>query len=322
MTQDNFATRFGASPVWVNVPGINWFPRLDCTKTIEAVLQEPLLPINQHGLTGSWYNPATTGQGFFLEVYPNQFATGQGQLFVGWYTYDVAPAGGAERQRWYTMQGPVGDARVPATVSVTANYGGNFAQPPSTIAVGIGSATIKFSSCTTGELTYQFNDGRNGVIPLTRLTENLSCTWSGTGATAPQDALRSGSWFDPATSGQGMIIDINPSNNRLVFGGWYTYAPNGQAIGGPASQRWYTFQGENYNLVGNNPVASVTIHETTGGTFNQNASQQTIEVGTATVQFTSCTALQFSYSFSGGTSAGLSGTRNLVRVGPPPPGCQ
>ena len=35
----------------------------------------------------------------------------------------------------------------------------------------------------------------------------------------------------------------------------------------------------------------------------------------------SCAAATFNYTFTGGSSSGLSGTINLTRVGPVPPGC-
>ncbi|MFI4970535.1 MAG: peptidoglycan DD-metalloendopeptidase family protein, partial [Lysobacterales bacterium] len=64
---------------------------------------------DQHGLTGSWANPATDAQGLLIDVEPDFYASGIGLLFGGWFTYDTSAAGG---QRWYTIQGQVhaGDA--------------------------------------------------------------------------------------------------------------------------------------------------------------------------------------------------------------------
>lgn len=42
--------------------------------------------LNQHGLTGSWYEPATSGQGIELEVYPDLSAPGVGLAFMSWFT--------------------------------------------------------------------------------------------------------------------------------------------------------------------------------------------------------------------------------------------
>ena len=60
--------------------------------------------LNQHGLTGSWFEPASSGQGMEVEIFPNR-TTGTGSAFLGWFTFDTI-ADGAERQRWYTALGP------------------------------------------------------------------------------------------------------------------------------------------------------------------------------------------------------------------------
>ena len=45
------------------------------TSTVAA---QPATDLNQHGLTGSWYQPATSGQGFEVEVFPDLLAPGTG----------------------------------------------------------------------------------------------------------------------------------------------------------------------------------------------------------------------------------------------------
>jgi hypothetical protein len=62
--------------------------------------------LDQQGLTGSWYEAAEDGQGFEIEVYPDLMAAGTGLLQGAWFTFDVAPAGGADHERWYTFNGP------------------------------------------------------------------------------------------------------------------------------------------------------------------------------------------------------------------------
>jgi hypothetical protein len=67
----------------------------------------------------------------------------------------------------------------------------------------------------------------------------------------------------------------------------------------------------------------VTIFETTGGQFDSPTppAQATVPVGTGTWTFRNCSAATFAYAFTGGTSAGRSGTIAVSRVGPDPPGC-
>jgi hypothetical protein len=94
--------------------------------------------LNQHGLTGSWYQEATSGQGIEVEVFPNP-ASGTGSTFVSWFTYDTV-SGGAERQRWYTAQGPMASGQPSATLTIYQNVGGNFNAAPTTTAQAVGNA--------------------------------------------------------------------------------------------------------------------------------------------------------------------------------------
>ena len=273
--------------------------------------------LNQHGLTGSWYEVATSGQGVEVEVFANP-ASGTGSAFVSWFTYDTV-SGGAERQRWYTAQGQVVTGQPNAALTIYRNTGGNFNAPPITAAQSVGTATLSFDTCATGQLSYIFTDGtgRTGNIPLTRLTQSVTCSITTARPTNADFAL-SGNWYDPATSGQGLSVEVNPISGAL-FAAWYTYAPNG-AGAGAAGQRWYTAQAA---IAPGARSIPVTIYETTRGVFDQPtpSGQTTVPVGTGTMAFQSCAAATFSYNFTGGSSSGRAGTITLHRVGPLPPGC-
>jgi len=271
---------------------------------------------NQHGLTGSWYQPATSGQGIEVEIFPDLQAPGTGTAQVSWFTFD-AISGGADHQRWYTLGGavPTGPS---ASLTIYQNVGGNFNALPITSAQVVGNATLGFDSCSSGTLVYSFTDGsgRSGSIPLTRLTQNVTCSSSGTSTTHPDFAL-SGNWYDPTTSGQGITVEVNPVSAALFFA-WYTYAPAG-ANAGAAGQRWYTGQGA---FVPGARSIAVQLYETTGGAFNATAPvPSTAPVGVATLSFQSCTQATLRYSFTAGSSNGLSGSIALSRIGPVPPGC-
>ena len=273
--------------------------------------------LNQHGLTGSWFEQVSAGQGVEVEVFPNR-STGTGLVFVGWFTYDTV-VGAAERQRWYTALGQVVTGQPNASLTIYQNTGGNFNAPPVTAAQPVGTAMLSFDSCSSGQLSYSFTDGtgRTGTIPLTRLTQNVTCDSTTANSTNADFAL-SGNWYDPATSGQGLAVEVNP-NSRAFFAAWYTYAPNG-AGAGAAGQRWYTVEA---TFAPGSRSIPASIYETTGGVFDQPTppGQTSVPVGTATMAFQSCSAAAFSYNFTGGSSSGLSGTIALSRVGPLPPGC-
>ena len=276
--------------------------------------------LDQHGLTGAWYNPATGGQGLLVETYPDLFGSGHGYLAAGWYTFDLTAAGG---QRWYTMQGDAinGSASVPLTIYTAT--GGNFNAPPKISAVAVGTATWSFSDCTHGTLAFHFNDGRpDGSIPLTRLDANVTCTAAGDNGNATANYLLSGAWYDSthATSGQGFFLDFSPALTTL-FGAWYTYQPGGASIGGGASQRWYTIQ-DNAFIPGTLSKNGLPIYETTGGAFNTaGGASAGSPVGSAKIVISSCTSMVLSYSFSSGTNAGQSGSISLGRVVGAPAGC-
>ncbi len=278
--------------------------------------QPTTLPdLDQHGFTGSWWEPATGGQGIEVEVFPNPSS---GTAFVSWFTYDTV-VGGAERQRWYTAQGQVAPGASGVALKIYQNVGGNFNAPPITNAQVIGGATLSFDTCSSGQLTYQLIDTtfRSGVIPLSRLLPNTTCSTTGPPPTNA-DFEFSGNWFNAATSGQGLTIEVN-SNASALFAAWYTYVPSGTTAG-PAGQRWYTAQAAFTPGMRSIPV---TIYETTGGVFDTPTppGQTTTPVGNGTLAFQSCSAATFAYNFTGGSSSGLSGSIALSRVGPVPSGC-
>lgn len=314
----------------INTPSPNGTPMLYAFTYGRGVWRTPLAsitvdgpPVNQHGISGTWYNPATSGQGLAVEVYPDNRGAGQGTLFAGWFTYAPGAPGGADHNRWFAIQGPVTNVSITSALTIYQGVGGNFAAPPIITPTVVGTATLKFSSCMQAQMTYQFTDGSGlaGTIPLSRLTANVECTNDATGVVPNTDFGYSGAWYDHSTSGQGFLFELNPSNT-VLFGAWYTYAPNGASIGTAASQRWYTLQ-LNGVAAGQRSFAQVPIYEVTGGVFNTppGTDQHNTQVGTATVQFTSCGAATVAYQFSSGSSNGKNGSIALTRVGPIPADC-
>jgi hypothetical protein len=274
----------------------------------------------QHGLTGSWFEPATDGQGIELEVFPNLVAPGTSLVQGAWFTFEGAPAGGADRDRWLTFNGNGQSGGTSVAVTIFRNVGGNFDATPITPTRLAGTGTLAFADCSNATLAYTFSDGsgRTGSIALTRLTPNGTCTVGTVPATNADFAL-SGNWFDAATSGQGVVVDVNPVS-PAVFLTWYTYAPAGQALGA-AGQRWFVALLKPY-VVGARQFV-LPLFETTGGVFDQPTipKPSSAPVGTATLTFASCTSAQLNFNFTGGSSMGRSGTIALSRVGPVPPGC-
>jgi hypothetical protein len=273
------------------------------------------IPIDQVGLTGAWYNPAQDGQGFQLTLDP---ATAS--LFGAWYTYD-AVAGDESTQRWYSLQATLSPDAISADVTIYRNVGGTFAGPPATTATPVGTGTLAFDSCTGGMFAYTFDDGRQGEIALRTLPtpfEAQRC--DELGGAPPQTASPtglSGTWYDPTTSGQGMMINID-SLGASVFAGWYTY-DSGNAAPGPEGQRWFSAQGA-YDPQGGHK-AELTLYSSTGGTFDGDSATGIVEVGHAVVNFEDCANATMDYTFDTGPLTGTTGSIPLARLGSVPDDC-
>ncbi len=127
----------------------------------------------QYGMTGTWYNPATDGQGMLLEYYPQEQL-----LLAGWYTYDFTDTSpqGAQPPLWMTALGPVNGNT--ATLQVTLTRGGGFVAPTPVTSTNIGTLTINASDCTHVTASYSLTINgqlRTGQFPMQRLTSSALC---------------------------------------------------------------------------------------------------------------------------------------------------
>lgn len=171
--------------------------------------------------------------------------------------------------------------------------------------------------CAHTTLHYQFNDGRSGSISQTRLTDVQGCTASvpagpiGSFFANYDDVAHSGAWYDPQTSGQGIVVDLVPTQSTL-FAAWYTYAPQAEAQTDNASQRWFTLQSA--YVPGNLTINQVPIYSVVGGAFNTATRTAGLQVGTADIMFSSCNTMSINYHFTQGEFAGLSGSVNEQKI--------
>lgn len=131
-------------------------------------------------ISGSWYDPANSGQGVIIEVVN---ASAGREMVAYWFTYDAAGA-----PLWAVGQGVATASG--ATLSLVRVQGPRFVLPaPSNqpTQTSFGSAVFQVVNCNSARFTYQTPLG-NGLINLTRLTqiEGQSCgstvlnTWSPT----------------------------------------------------------------------------------------------------------------------------------------------
>jgi plastocyanin len=114
-------------------------------------------PAIGRGLNGSWFNPATDGQGFLFE------ASADGVFTFAWFTW-----GDNGSYDWLTGAGAYrGNV---ATLSVTRSRGGRFNDPAPVSFGSAGSATFTLESCTRGRFEFTLTDPpRSGSIMLQKL---------------------------------------------------------------------------------------------------------------------------------------------------------
>lgn len=123
-----------------------------------------------YGIGGTWYNPATSGQGFFVEVVPSLDL-----MVIAWFTWTDTPG----EQDWFTAIGPIsGDS---ATLDLQRSSGGRFNDPATVATASVGSVTARFTDCGNGTISFQRSDtGQSGSIPIQRLTVTPSACTSST----------------------------------------------------------------------------------------------------------------------------------------------
>ena len=124
-----------------------------------------------------------------------------------------------------------------------------------------------------------------------------------------------GSWFNAATSGQGMFFDYFPSIDKL-FLGWFTFDTVDLAEGisanlGNANQRWLTGLGSI-----NHETNTVTFDmvSTSGGLFDDAqavTNSASGSIGTVAITFADCANATVNYNL---TSPAVSGSFPLTRI--------
>jgi hypothetical protein len=129
------------------------------------------------GLNDAWYNPETSGQGFFITVFPEL-----GAVSLAWFTYDteLPPPDavahlGDPGHRWITAVGPIVGNRAIMDIEMTS--GGLFdtvsaitrTDPPGSD----GTIVLEFSSCNSGTVTYDIPPiNRQGTVPIKRVAND------------------------------------------------------------------------------------------------------------------------------------------------------
>ena len=177
-------------------------------------------------LTGSWYDPASSGEGFMIHAVKEHIPViigvnpGQEGLAVGYfYGYDE------NGERFWligTHQGPMnwGEAIEFTTTEVS---GGSFEGFDSTAIIRSDWGTFSFlpANCVAGTITMQGEfSGQSGVhektLNVVRLA-NVSGDYCSNQISSNSTDSMSGSWYDPITSGQGFAIHKIDDERGIVY---------------------------------------------------------------------------------------------------------
>jgi plastocyanin len=118
----------------------------------------------------------------------------------------------------------------------------------------------------------------------------------------------SGAWFNPDTSGSGILFDIRETDNFL-FAAWFTYDIEAPAKFGSSDNRWFSAQGNYVNGLAD----SIGLFQSSGGIFDNSHSVLTEQIGNITFDFSDCGNGTVTYSI---TADQLTGTFPIIRVIP------
>jgi glycosidase len=127
------------------------------------------------GLNDAWFEPTTSGQGVFINVFPDRR-----QLFLAWFTFDAEASAaaanlGAPGHRWFTAFGPYQANLAELDLQVTA--GGIFDQgSPVPGTETVGRVRLEVRDCTRIIMSYEHDEPPlSGTIPLQRIvTDNAA----------------------------------------------------------------------------------------------------------------------------------------------------
>jgi Zinc carboxypeptidase len=213
------------------------------------------------GTSAAWFDTERNGEGFVLEV------LGDGRAVMYWFTYDSAG-----RQDWYVAEGEIRGNRIlfPELLRVGGGEFGPGFDPGQVTRTPVGSASFIWSSCDSGAMSWVIDrDGggrRQGHMNLTRLSRvmGLDCGMQ-IGAPEVPAGRFSGSWYDPAHSGEGYVLEVLADLRALVY--WFSFD-------GAGARRWFFGTGR----IEGDRLLFDELFTTAGGVFGPGFDPDTVTV--------------------------------------------
>jgi hypothetical protein len=252
-------------------------------------------------VNGDWYSVGRAGEGIKLEMLSN------GEVLMSVFSYPKT--GESAEQLWLVGTGKVEQNGVRFDKLYRTRgprFGAAFNSSDMQLEVW-GSAEFALSTCGEGALTLSgpagYGSSTRKMLQLTR--QSVPCY-----SRQAQQLYTglSGSWFDPARSGEGVSVTIQNDGSAAIL--FHTYTPTGE-------QAWFAVQA---------PYSAGSIAgrllQPVGTRFGTDFNSGNITVrdfGSVNLRFLSCDSLQFSYQTPWG---GRSQTLQRIDVGQGAMDCQ
>lgn len=173
------------------------------------------------GMSGGWYEPAKTGQGFFFEIVNSTTA------FAVWFTFTPD-----RKQAYIYGVGQVQGDRVVITnffKTRGGRFGADFVRE-NVVLEDWGDLVFTFDSCNSGYAS--FLPSQSGwpaeQLNLTRLTQlaELPCSQGASQKQSYVGVGMSGAWYETARSGEGLLVEVLSPTLALIYA--FTYTPDGE----------------------------------------------------------------------------------------------
>ncbi len=279
--------------------------------THQGVLEMSNLELNSGGIShleldqrlipaqsAAFYDTGRNGEGVFVELLDN----GEAVAYV--FTYSPDGTG----QSWmlgFGEQVGFGIVITEMFLPTGPSFGPDF-DPDDLVMNPFGSLALAFPSCGTNDFTGVLEitpgeiEGYDELVlstNYTQLTEIIDCQ---TSEKSP-DSGYSGSWFDPAHNGEGIILEVLKDGTVVVQ--WFTYDKNG-------GQMWIQGSG----TIENNILTVSNLYTTSGTAYGSGFDPNNITQtpwGTLAMEFTSCGEAILNYNSSAGFG---SGTLNMIKL--------
>jgi hypothetical protein len=211
--------------------------------------------------TGLYYDPERSGEGFSYELLDPD------RVWIQWFTYDELG-----NQRWYSGVGEF-SGNVIKVNQLNQIAGGVFGEgfdSGNIVVSSFGSLEIVFSGGEaraepigfhqverTAKVVYTDVNGkklRTNLHQLSLVKGALSAGFAPTIVFEEPVGLITGSWYDPARSGEGYILEILEDGRAILI--WYTYDNDGNHMWLIDSNGVVTQDGNNITLDFNNVVVT------------------------------------------------------------------